>query len=525
MHWRWCLPQTGLDVADIRVHIDTLEYTRDGLKSTEPIPLQVGEHNRVVLVRPERSRPSSAGMGGFAVDSSFPTPASLAVFLSLSLGDALVELFNGLFGKDGQPDTRVFQLYGHADRTGDEAGNKALAEDRAEALRAILVRDIDAFVALGEREAWGLTEQQVMLRTLKCDPGPIDGEPGAMTELATTDFQTDYVAGVFHRHTDLEPRDPGLVIDGDLGAATNTALLEALVMGCSPGISPDALHPTHPSVGCSEYNRISEDVPALNRRVTLLVHDQLPPYHEAAPCRQQDHGACPFDDRDRSGCLWYREHVQDPVEAEFVHHHYDLRWLPLSNGGVLLSALTTLQDDDEVSFEVFRTGDVSGPEDVREENIDATLSGPLTGIVRKGVAQVVWMPAEGGEDQEKPFDPFDIDDWYVPVDFEAAVADPGSVWRAGPTLRPPVFEVRGGGASTLSKPPGQDPHRIRVESGDGAPLDDTLHAVGIDIYGRLLDVPLQDGRSTSERSMRDEAFPVIQFEVRGAHGVEEETES
>ena len=42
-------------MADIRVHIDTLEYTREGLKSREPIPLQVGQHYRVVL-DPARAR-------------------------------------------------------------------------------------------------------------------------------------------------------------------------------------------------------------------------------------------------------------------------------------------------------------------------------------------------------------------------------------------------------------------------------------------------------------------------------------
>ncbi len=508
-------------MADIQVHIDTLEYTREGLKTREPINLQVGSHNRVVLIRPTRARPSSAGMGGFAENSCFPTPSALAVFLSISLSDALVDLFNGFFGKEEKPDARVFQLYGHADATGDEAGNKALSERRAEAMRAILTRDVEAFVALGEQEQWGAAEQQVMLRALQCDPGAIDGEPGDLTQGATRDFQSDYIAGVFHAHTDLTPADPDLRVDGELGPKTYKALLEALVLGCSPGIPAEQLHPSHPAVGCSEYNLISEESTSANRRVTLVVHEQLPVHHDAAPCTEGDHAACPYDSRDRSGCLWYREHVRDPVQEEFAHHHYDLRWLPLPNGGVLLSALTTLQDGDDVTFQAFRTGDVRGPEDVHEDNLQEPVSEALAGIVRSGVAQVVWMPRAEAE----PFDPYDIDDWYVAVDFEAAVADPGAVWRSGPTLRPPVFRIRGGGAEALSKPPGQDPHRIRVQGRDGAASTETLHAVGIDVYGRLLDVPLQDGRSTSERAMRDEPTPVIQFEIRGAQGQDKESRS
>ena len=504
----------------INVHIYTLKFTRDGLDTKEPIELTVGEHNQIELVRPTRLMPSAAGMGGFEVDSCFPMPGALSVFLGLALGDALVDLFDAIFRRAEEPTTRIFQIYGHADPSGDDGNNKTLSEKRAEAIRAILVRDIDAFVALGEAEGWGLREQQVMLRVLQCDPGPIDGLAEELTQAAVEDFQSDYTAGVFHRHTDLQPRNPGLAVDGDLGPQTFKALLEALVLVCSPGIPPEQIHPTHPAVGCAAFNRISDASPAMNRRVTLAVHDALPPHHDTAPCVEGNHSACPFDDRDLSGCLWYREHVQDPLETEFQHQHYDLRWLPLKNGGILLSALTTLQEEDEVVFRVFRAGELVGPEDIHHGNLAEPISEAMRGLVRCGVAQVVWMP----EVEEGGFDPLNSDDWYDPVDFETAVSDPLGVWKRGPRLRPPVFEIRGGGATALSKPPGQEPHRIRVEDEQGAAIDTGRPAVGTDVYGRMVHVPLEAGRSTVGRAVRGTLAPVIAFDVPGTRSINEEGE-
>ncbi|MBV1862521.1 MAG: OmpA family protein [Nannocystaceae bacterium] len=457
-------------------------------------------------------------MGGFEKDSCFPTPTALSIFLAIALEDGLVDLFKTIFGAEADPPDRVFQIYGHTDSTGDEGGNKGLSERRAEAMRAILVGDVDAFVTLGEAEQWGHVEQQVMLRTLQCDPGPIDGEPGPLMDRAVADFQADYVAGAFHAHVGPEPKQPGLLVDGELGPKTNRALLGALVGGCSPQIPPEQMHPTHPAVGCSEFNQITEPSNALNRRVSLVVHEQLPAYYDAAPCREGDHAACPFDGRARSGCLWYREHVQDPVAQDFVHHHYDLRWLPLPNGGVLLSALTTLNEVDEVTFQVCRAGDVSGPEDIHEGNLASSISEPMLGLVRSGVAQVVWVPdvKEGG------FDPFDADAWYVHVDLETAARDPAAVWRKGPRLRPPVFTVSGGGTKALSKPPGQDPHRIRVETDEGDPFDASLTAVGVDVYGRVVRVPLEGGRSTFRPGIRGATAELIEFEVPGGRSVPDE---
>ena len=59
----------------IKVHIDTLKFTRDGLDTKEPIELTVGEHNQIELVRPTRLMPSAAGMGDSRSTRASPCPA------------------------------------------------------------------------------------------------------------------------------------------------------------------------------------------------------------------------------------------------------------------------------------------------------------------------------------------------------------------------------------------------------------------------------------------------------------------
>ena len=255
---------------EIRVHIDTLEYTSKGLNTREPIELTVGEHNEIVLVRPERRQPVAVNAGTFRHDSCFPTPSVLSVCM-VAAAQNLLNLVLGV------TPSSVFQVFGHAEPSGDESHNKRLSDRRAAAFRASLVADVDVMQELATSEGWGLAEDQVMLRALKCDPGPIDGEAGALTRNATFLFQHEYQDGVFHRHLPDYTQREELNPSGELDDATRRALVEAYLLCTSAHLSPAQLHPTHPAAGCSEYNlRDSQDPPS-NRRVSLIVHPGLPP--------------------------------------------------------------------------------------------------------------------------------------------------------------------------------------------------------------------------------------------------------
>lgn len=483
----------------INVHADELEYTSKGLSTRKALPLKPGFHNRVVIERPKKVPAVPVGIGGFARDSSFPTPVSLALLIAPTLRE--------LFDSDAQP---VYQVYGYASRDGDEGHNKALSDRRAKVMRALLVADADAFTAVAEEDGWATSEQQVMLRVLHCDPGPIDGEVGPLTTAAVTDFQEDYNDGIFHRHLDTEPRDSQLAVDGILGPKTSKALLDAFVHACSPGIDEAQLHPTHPEVGCSEFNGLPDQAPdsIRNRRASLVIHEELPPFHDAAPCTTGDHAVCPVDDTQPQRCLWYRAHVDDSAD-ERPHLHSDLRWLPLADGRVLLSALTTLPDGETATIQVRRSKPISGPEDIGEGVLADALSDPIAAQAHMGVVHAIWDP--GG------FDPFDSDDWYTPFTVDELEANPALPFEQPDNLRPPLFTVAGGGALTVSEPPGQQLHRIRLTHQDGQAADDGQTAWGVDNYGRVIQVDLAGRRPGTKGRAVDESVKVVRIEPLQHH--------
>ncbi len=443
---------------------------------------QMGRHYRLVVDPPTPTVSITAGQ--FAANSSFPTPGILLPLLGISFSDFFADL--------GLPRTeRIYQVFGHAEADGDEAANKALSDRRAKVFAALLVGDVDAVQAIADEEKWGLREQQIILRVLRCDPGAIDGEPGDVTTRAIQIFQAEYRDSVFHRHREGQdvPRNPGLAVDGAMNDTTAHALIEAFVVATSPRIARGRMHPTHPFAGCSEFNRLEPKPSSRDRRLALVMHDELPDDHDPQPCKEGDHGACPVDGRDpMKRCSWYRTHVIEPEPAEAIHRHFDLRWLMLPNGKLLLSAVTTMPDDGEVTFQVFRTKPIASAAELGDDALDEPLCEPKLALVRGGIAQLVWEPPDG-------FSLFDIDGWLV----ADAVPEGSAVWSPAQRAAIPVFRVVGGGATTISPPPGDDVERMASELASRV-AGDPLDAVAtMDAFGQLRQYRLDAGRVNEGR--------------------------
>ncbi len=358
-------------MADIRVHIDTLEYTRQGLRTREPINLQVGAHNRVVFVRPERAPAFSTTYGGFAPDSTFPGPA----VLSLLLHQHRLGSTEGSLPTAG---SHKLQVFGHCDASGSEADNKALSERRADTMRAWLAGDVQAILSRASDDDWGTVEQQVMLRSLGCDPGPIDGTFGILTEAAVSRFQARYGDRAFHPET-TTPLHPGLEVDGVLGAATSEALVDAYATKFSPRLDASHYLAANEAHGCAAFNAATADPnDAANRRVSLVVHPGDLPYPDAVPCTRGDANTCAIVGDHQLQCMWFREHVHGALETSALHHHFAGSWLRLTNDKVFLSALTTVPNGDPLTFVV--------------RSADGAVLAELEGYVEHGVGQVVWDP-------------------------------------------------------------------------------------------------------------------------------------
>ncbi len=451
-------------MTDKRVHIDTLEYTRQGLRTKAPLQLKLGQHHRIVLVRPERVTALALGSGAFDRDGCFPTPGVLSPLMLAAAQD----LANAGLGLSP---SSIFQVYGHAESSGDEGHNKALSDRRAQVVHACLRGDVQAMRAMAKTQGWGLREHQVMLRVLKCDPGAIDGADGVVTQRATRLFQREYEAGVFHRHLAEVSASRALSVSGELDPDTVDALVEAYVWAVSPQLPVDRMHPTHPVAGCSEYNQLDLGDPKYNRRVSLVVHAELPPYHDAAPCTEGDHEVCPVDKGEPgSRCGWYRQHVLDPARSELKHRHFDLRWLSLPNGNILLSALTTLPEGEEIEFQAYRSQPLGSQSQLTPEMLGDGLSEPMKGIIRGGVAQVVWDPPEGFELFGSGLKPFGLGDIH-------------RLRYGQPEASMPVFVCRGGGVETVSPPPGREVVRVPFE---GVETDGARRGVGaVDWFGRF----------------------------------------
>ncbi|MFN3180674.1 MAG: peptidoglycan-binding domain-containing protein [Nannocystaceae bacterium] len=315
---------------------------------------------------------------------------------------------------------------------------------------AIVTADGDAFERVADDDGWGVPEHQALLRVIGFDPGPIDGEVGSMTRSAVLDFQRCANAGVLG----LEPES--LPESGELDATTVKALYQGFVVASSPSVPLGALHPTHPEIGCSEYNPISREPPVghLNRRVSLAIHPSLPPYHDAAPCTKGDHGVCPVT-QPHNDCMWYREHFIEQSEPASVF--FDFQWLKLSDGGAVLSVLTNIPSDELVEFQVWRDvvdfdGSVlvhAGPESLPTRG--EAVGSPVPGRIYNGVCFARWYAPDD-------WSPYAVEDWFVDAE-------------EGAGLRPPLFSVRHSRGWAFSRPPGVRLDRLFFS---GKPLPGTL---------------------------------------------------
>lgn len=408
------IPMSDEPSKEIRVPADAFEYTRDGLATRDSLDLQVGTHNRIVVVRPKPETAVHQGARGFSQDSAFPLPATLAIFWSLCKVGTPFTHHTRASDRAGRT---AFQVYGHASASGDEAHNKQLSERRAQVGLALLTSDAQALSDIADEDGWGDQEAQAMLRTLACNPGPADGEPGPRTGAAVAQFQSRYNRDVYHRPRRAQ-RTTELSEDGELDAPTRKALLEAFVLAHGGNVATDRVHPTHSANGCSEYNLASDDGPD-SRRIVLVGHTELPRYSENAPCTVGDEKRCAVVDDAQHRCLWYREHVAEQSRAPVVFH--DPRWLWLGDDRYFLSALTNLDEGADVDFEVYdapkRSNKVLGKGSFSRSTV-------LSGVVRCGIAEVVWKcdNASSTPDGRPDFDGFPVFQVRDPATGSSALA-------------------------------------------------------------------------------------------------------
>ena len=337
--------------AVIDVHIDTLEYTRQGLRMREPLAVEVGRHTRVRLIRPQRHAPVRVAASGFAHGSAFPSPGTLSVAWSLH---AERGPFTHAYARANVGDDATFQVFGHACGAGDESTNKVLTDRRARVGRALLSSDADALMKVANEEGWGLAHAQAMLRTLAVNPGPTDGEMGRLTEAAMQEFAARYRRGIYHRHAPQPPKVSELPDDASWDDTFMGALLDAYTAAHGCAKRQDSIVRV---AGCAAFNRAPEADSAASRRLSVIAGHGPLQHPNSAPCTDGDAGPCAIVDDHPQRCMWYREHVVDPPAPTL--ELFDPRWLWFGEDKYVLSVLTTAGEEQSFNFHVFEASDGS----------------------------------------------------------------------------------------------------------------------------------------------------------------------
>ena len=242
----------------------------------------------------------------FHFDSSFLHPDAAEDFAALG---ALVR---------GRPDAPL-AVFGHADPTGEDAYNKRLAGRRADAVYAVLVRDLDLWEQLYTRpfqgDDWTFQSVQLMLNALGFEH-PVDGKPDSPTSKdAVTAFQ-DAHADELKVDGVCGPRTRGVLFrlymeflctisPGDAFSVTSAAFLggggdpkrKCAVQGCGE-LNPVLMLSQGETTAFREPARKAErdDANAPNRRVVIFLFTE-------GTVVSPKKWPCPRTEEDASGCM------------------------------------------------------------------------------------------------------------------------------------------------------------------------------------------------------------------------------
>lgn len=281
----------------------------------EPITVAIDRHSTIELP-PRVFRARLTGML-FDTDKAFLLPSAMHGIRGLRLY------------YDQHPGLSVL-VTGHCDTVGDPGYNEALSRERADAVAAYLVEDVDTWLAhytgSAASRAWGTTEDQHMLSALPDgEPpyyaGPIDGIAGTGTQAAVSRFQVDH----------------GLVEDGVAGPITRRAMIEAYMALDGTTLPAGTEMKTH---GCGEHHLAvptadQTDEPRNRRVEVFLFEGEIDP-----PPRPSCGGCTEYPE-------WLRRLVQTvdfgDVPGWLDVSVTDLKGFAVANAGVRVEGTVTLQ--------------------------------------------------------------------------------------------------------------------------------------------------------------------------------------
>jgi hypothetical protein len=179
-------------------------------------------------------------------------------------------------------------VYGHseADKDGEPF---PISRNRALSTFAFILGEVDQWAAIGEKEKWGVWEQQIMLRGL----GYFDAKPtGYLGTITRKSIQK------FIEHLN---KDCGKKFNPDLGLSEayirKELYREYMNLRRNEFELPSSafrLVSGFPYVGCAAFNRYQsgEELHDQNRRVVFLIVKESPNFPIKFPCRSNSTGPC-----------------------------------------------------------------------------------------------------------------------------------------------------------------------------------------------------------------------------------------